>query len=101
MEPTQQGLVGICYNKIEIQYEEDIVGTEAIYNLTQFQISKTRDTKFVLCFPIINKYNKVVSVISLDSIYSMRIEEKMESTIANMITIFSQDLIKYYPKLLR
>ena len=98
--PKVQGLVGRCFAEKIIKYEEDISKLYFLYDLTPFQISKTRGTKFSLCFPIFNDRNDIVTMISLESIYKIKIPEELEETIANMITIFAQDLTKYFPKLL-
>jgi len=101
VKPTLQGLVGSCYNERIIKYEEDVTGLDSLYNLTAFQISKTRHTKFCLCVPIFNKDDKVVTVISMDSIYSISIPQEKEESVANMITVFVQDFSKYFPELFK
>jgi|GEM_PF-1619537 hypothetical protein len=98
---TVQGLVGRCFQEKEIKYEEDISTLSALYNLTPFQISNTRSTKFCLCAPIFNAGNQIVSILSMECIYSIRIPDYKESVVADMITIFVQDLGKYFPKLVK
>lgn len=98
---TLQGLVGKCYNEGVIKYEEDISSLNALYNLTGFQIGRTRNTKFCLCVPIFNPNNKIVSIISMDCIYSIKIPQIKETIIADMITVFVQDLNKYFPKIFK
>jgi len=99
IEPCSEGLVGRCYEESTIKYEEDISSLNIEYNLTPFQVSQTRKTKFCLCFPIHNSKNKIVSIISLDSIYSIHIPQQVEQSVADMITIFSQDLCRYFHEL--
>lgn len=100
--PSLQGLVGKCYNERTILYEEDVSGQNELYNLTKYQISKTRSTKFCICFPIFNKEDRVVTIISMDSMYNIQIPSDLkEEAVANLVTIFSQDLSKYFPKLFK
>jgi len=94
-----QGLVGRCYSERIILYEEDFAQMAALYNLTPFQMSKTRDTRFCLCVPIFNANNRIVTVISMDCIYSIKIPQHEEAMIADMIAVFVQDLSKYFPKI--
>jgi hypothetical protein len=98
---SPQGLVGKCYNERSILYEEDISPLAALYNLTPFQISKTRDTRFCMCVPIFNANSEIVTIISMDCIYSIKIPQHEEALIADMITVFVQDLSKYFPKLFK
>ncbi|MNC29318.1 hypothetical protein D3C75_775620 [compost metagenome] len=95
--PQLQGLVSECYNSKEIKYEEDISTLDIQYNLTPFQVSKTRNTKFCLAIPIFNTDNNIVTIITLDCIYSISISNDAE--VANMINVFTQDLSKFFPKL--
>jgi len=99
--PNLQGLVGKCYSEGTILYEEDVSDRNELYGLTQFQISRTRNTKFCICFPIFNAKNKVTAVISLDSFVPIKIPQDSETKLANLIAIFVQELGKYYPKLMR
>lgn len=101
VEPVAQGLIGRCYTERKIKYEEDMSVLDTLYNLTPYQTAKTRSTKFCMCIPIINCDNHVVTIITLESIYSIKIPHESEQVLANMITIFSQDLIKYFPILCR
>jgi|HigsolmetaAR203D_1030402.scaffolds.fasta_scaffold04461_4 hypothetical protein len=98
---TVQGLVGRCFQEKEIKYEEDISALSPMYNLTPFQISNTRSTKFCLCVPIFNAGNQIVSILAMECIYSIRIPDYKESVVADMITVFVQDLGKYFPKLVK
>lgn len=101
-EPLLQGLVGKCYNDGTIIYEEDISELDELYNLNSFQSSRTRDAKFCLCNPIPNQKEKIVTIISLDCIYSIKIQnEQTETAVANMITIFVQNLNVYFPILFK
>lgn len=99
--PNLQGLVGRCYNTKNIEYEEDISQLNEMYNLTKFQISKTRNTKFCLCVPIFGKNDEVVSILSLDCAEAIQIPESKEQIVADLITLFIQDLNKYFPKLFK
>lgn len=101
VNPILQGIVGKCYNERIIKYEEDVTGLDELYNLTAFQITNTRHTKFCLCIPIFDKDDKVVTIISMDSIYCIRVPQELEETVANMITVFVQELNKYFPELFK
>jgi hypothetical protein len=95
--PQLQGLVAECYNNAEIKYEEDISTMSTQYNLTPFQASKTRNTKFCMAIPIYNTDNNIVTIITLDCIYNISIQN--DADVANMVNVFTQDLSKFFPKL--
>jgi hypothetical protein len=99
--PLLQGLVGKCYDEHVIKYEEDISNLNALYNLTSYQISKTRNTKFCLTVPLFNNRNEISAIISFDCIYPILIPQSLEGKVADMFTTFTQELSKYYPRLFK
>lgn len=66
-KPNVQGMVGYCYNSKEVVYEEDLRNSSRNYNLTAYQASKTSQTQFCMCFPIMTKKDKVCLIMTFDS----------------------------------
>ena len=99
VSPLEQGLVGVCYRDGEIKYEEDFSLVYNSYNLNSFQVNQLRSLKFYLCAPIYDIHNKIVAIISFESIYSIKIDLENERSLANALTNFCQVFYKNCPEL--
>ena len=97
-----QGLVGLCYNKGIIVYDDDLEHTnESDYNLTDYQKSKTRNLKFCLCIPILSKSDKVIAIMSLDSNHNIKISGKNKDEISTMCYNFGMTFQEELPELFK
>ncbi|MCF8009870.1 MAG: hypothetical protein K9L17_03490 [Clostridiales bacterium] len=96
-----QGLVGRCYNAKAVLYEGDAKYSEEDFNLTSFQKNKTSDTRFILCCPIFNEKNEVLSIISFDSPHKIIIPQDKEEILTNIIVGFCQNLYENAPDLFK
>ncbi|KJR47340.1 hypothetical protein UF75_2253 [Desulfosporosinus sp. I2] len=99
--PNIQGVVGLCYNEKEIQYEEDFSLSLDAHHLNPFQLSRARQIKFCLCSPIFNTNNEIVTIISFESIHCININTNFENQLANAITNFCQTLYQNCPELFK
>ena len=96
VSPDPQGLVGKCYNERQIVYDDNLKETNITdYSLNDYQISKTQNLEFVLCTPIYDRNDNVVSIISFDSTDEIKISEDGEIILGNLIANYCQFLHDY------
>lgn len=98
--PVTQGLVGRCFTEKEMVYDEDTKNSGEDYNLNPYQKSKT-DTRFVLCYPIFDEKNKVISIVSFDSPHKITIPDEKTQNVVEIITGFCQSLYENAPDLFK
>lgn len=97
VSPESQGLVGQCYQKKAIVYDECLLNNNSTeYNLDETQINRTSDLKWSICVPILDENNQVVSIIAFDSCISkLRIEAHKDEIrqIVNTVAILLYDCV--------
>ena len=89
-ENRVQGLVGECYNRKMIVYDDDLCDQDQGYRLTKYQIEKTFDIKFWLCVPLFNKKGEVVSIITFDSTMEIKINKEDKQDWRMAVTNYCQ-----------
>lgn len=100
--PNPQGLVGECYHTKQIVCNNDLPDSNGEYNLTEYQRSKTNDTGFVLCAPIINKDDDVLAVVSFDTKGKLSLERRKDfTTFADGAGMCAQRLYVCLPELFK
>lgn len=104
VSPIVQGVVGLCYTKKTILWDDNLIVTnETDYNLTESQISKTKGVRWVIGCPILNDKNKVIAVLSLDGRTPVKVPKIPEdrNTMKEYVTSFSRMLYTSVPQLFR
>lgn len=100
--PNAQGLVGLCYQSKQAQYDNELDQTNSeIYNLNHSQIEKTRDLKFSLVYPIYknkNKTNSVIAIVGIDSESKLDVTTELQQELRDLMSGFSQYLYKLVPE---
>ncbi len=100
--PNPQGLVGESYKTKKMVYDPDLKTTnETSYNLTEYQISKTKDLVFCLCCPIFNTKREVISIVAFDSKREIQISKENETVFMNSFATFTQSLYEYVPDIFK
>ena len=100
--PNPQGLVGECFVSKQMIYDTDLKNTNATdYKLTKYQIDKTHDLRFILCYPILNTKGKVVSIISIDSKQEIDVNNDNKYALINSVTTFVLSLYEYIPDIFK
>ncbi len=100
--PNIQGLVGLCYDTKQAQYDDELVETNSVlYNLNNSQIEKTRDLRFSLVYPIYDnedKDNTVIAIVAIDSASQISIKDDQQQQLIALLSGFSQYLYKLVPE---
>lgn len=105
VEPTSQGLVGECYNKQQMLYDDALeTSNETNYNLNGYQINKTNNLKFILVCPLfdMNKNDRITAVVAFDSTDSIKVDCKEKKELLRLSVLnYTQQLQEYAPELFR
>lgn len=105
VEPTSQGLVGECYNKKQMLYDDSLeTSNETNYNLNGYQINKTNNLKFILVCPLfdINRNDRVTAVVAFDSTDPIKVDTREKKEILRLSVLnYTQQLQEYAPELFR
>lgn len=100
VSPKQIGLVGICYNKKAMVYDDDLEHTnESDYGLNQIQVSRTFNLKWSICCPIFNEKNEVIAIIALDGKTRIKIDKQKAASIRQELFAYSRMLYDNVPQL--
>lgn len=99
VSPTIEGMVGKCYNERKMDYAEDLIASTEAYNMSDYQMSLTRDVDFVLCSPIVDKYGNVIAVVSLDSKDHIIIPKASKPTLETFVSNFCFSLYNTIPEI--
>ena len=103
VSPDPQGLVGLCYNIRSVVYDDDLERNNGddIYNLTEYQLSRTTNLKWSICCPVFDTSNTVIAILALDGKNQITIDDNNKSEIRNQIVVFSRLLYDAVPQLFR
>lgn len=96
-----QGLVGECYTQKQILYEDDMRKPDAEYHLTGYLKDHTLNTRFCLCFPLLNEQDKVLAVISFDSNEPILIHKAVKNIWCDNVTNFCLTLEQTVPHIFK
>lgn len=96
-----QGLVGECYNKGKIVFDDNLKKTNSeLYNLTEYQIHKTNDLKFIIVCPVFSEEKEIISIVAFDCKHEIKLEKSNDNFI-NAILNYTQQLYEYVPELMK
>lgn len=96
-----QGLVGECYQQRKMIYDDNLQETnDKDYNLTDYQISKTNDLKFIIVCPVFSEARDIVAIVAFDCKHEIKINTK-EDKFSNAILNYTQQLYEYVPELFK
>ncbi|MCM1542770.1 MAG: hypothetical protein NC121_16110 [Blautia sp.] len=97
----KQGLVGECYNRRSMVYDDHLAQNNSkYYNLDNYQQNKTRDLEFCIVCPLYNSNNEVAAIISIDGKQKIDIAAHRQEVTNNVLT-FSQTLYENVPELFK
>lgn len=100
--PDKQGLVGDCYEKRAVLYDDDLEHrNETNYNLSNQQIAKTNTLKFSLVCPVFSSNEEVVAIIAFDSYDDIKINPEAEPTFRKYVLNYTQSLYECIPELFK
>ncbi len=100
--PNVEGLVGKCYNKQSIIYDDNLKQTNSTnYGLNETQISRTTDLAWSICCPVFSGGNDVIAIVALDGKTPIHISNEVLTPLREEITVFSQMLSDSVPELFK
>ena len=100
--PKCQGLVGICYNRKVMYYDDKLTKNNSTeYNLGDNQITRTSNLEWSICCPVFDSLNNVIAIISLDGTEKLTIDKNKEADLSKQIIVFSRMLYDAVPQLFR
>ena len=100
----QEGIVGACYNRKYMLFDDNLRANNSTeYNLSRFQISKTRDLEFSIVCPLFKDGNddEVVAIVAIDGKQKITITEENKDSLVNSVLTFSQLLYENAPELFK
>lgn len=101
VSPQKNGLVGVCYNKKAVVYDDNLEKTNNTnYNLTKRQVNRTSDLKWIICCPIIDNNDNVVAIVAFDGKTPIKINASA-TELASHISAFSNMLYDSIPQLFK
>ena len=100
--PKCEGLVGICYKKKVIYYDDNLTKNNSTeYNLGDNQIARTSNLEWSICCPVFDSSNNVIAIIALDGTEKLTIDKSREAELSKQIVVFSRMLYDAVPQLFR
>lgn len=100
-EKSVQGLVGECYQKRKIIYDDNLQETnDKSYNLTDYQKNKTNDLKFIIVCPIFENGKDIKAIVAFDCKHDIKIQKNNDKFV-NAILNYTQQLHEYIPELFK
>lgn len=100
--PNQEGLVGICYNKKAMVFDDNLENTNSTdYNLAQNQIDQTSNLKWSICCPILKEDNTIAAIMAFDGKSKVNIDLTKTPSINLELLAFSRMLYETVPQLFR
>ena len=100
-ESKKQGLVGECYHKRKIIYDDNLQETnDKEYNLTDYQRNKTNDLKFIIVCPIFSQNRDIAAIVAFDSKHEIKVNGNNDKFI-NAILNYTQQMYEYVPELFK
>lgn len=100
--PTEEGLVGMCYNTKYMVCDDDLEHTnDKIYRLSPNQISRTSNLKWSICCPICDDSNNVVAIVALDGKTKITLDKKKETALQEEMSAFCYMLYDSVPQLFK
>lgn len=103
VEPFEkrEGLVGECYYQRKMVYDDNLENTNEVeYNLSEYQVNKTRNLKFIIACPTFSKDKEIDAIVAFDSTNTIKLEngnDKFTDAILN----YTQQLHEYVPELFK
>ena len=102
VQPSSQGLVGLCYEQKAILYDDNLEeSNEVNYNLSGQQIAKTNTLKFSLVCPLFSVNDEVVSIVAIDSCDEIKIEDNLKNNFRTLVLNYTQSLYGCVPELFK
>lgn len=98
----KQGLVGECYNSRKMIYDDNLMeSNEKIYNLSEYQINKTNNLRFIIVCPTFNEEGEIDAIVAFDSVNEIKITKDNEKQFTNLILNYTQQLHEKVPELFK
>lgn len=102
VEPKRQGLVGLCYEKRAMVFDDELENTNSLnYNLNNIQIDKTTNLKWSICCPVFDDKDAIVAIFALDGKTKITIDKEKEAALREEVLAFSRMLFDYVPQLFK
>lgn len=102
VSPNQEGLVGICYNRKAMVFDDNLEKTNSIdYNMAQSQIDQTSNLKWSICCPILKEDNTIAAIMAFDGKSKINIDLTKTPSINLELLAFSRMLYETVPQLFR
>lgn len=101
-EKEKQGLVGECFSCRKMVYDDNLVeSNEVSYNLSEYQINKTSDLRFIIVCPTFNDDASIDAIVAFDSKNIIKVTKENESVLTNLILNYTQQLHEKIPELFK
>lgn len=98
----KQGLVGECYNSRKMIYDDNLKeSNDKSYNLSEYQINKTNNLRFIIVCPTFNEDGEIDAIVAFDSINEIKVTKENEKQITNLILNYTQQLHEKVPELFK
>lgn len=104
VKPTEQrqGLVGECFSTRKMVYDDNLIeSNETEYNLTEYQINKTNDLRFIIVCPTFSENGEIDAIVSFDSKNNIKITRENQDILTNLILNYTQQLHEKIPDLFK
>lgn len=97
-----EGLVGECYTQRNMVYDDNLEKSNSTdYHLSEYQINKTRDLKFIIACPTFADDKTIDAVVSFDSKNNIKLTSSNQEKLINMILNYTQQLHENVPELFK
>ena len=101
-EERRQGLVGECFKTKKMVYDDNLIQSNSTeYHLSEYQINKTNDLRFIIVCPVFSENGDVVAIIAFDSKNDIKVTEENKEALSNLILNYTQQLYEKVPELFR
>lgn len=98
----KQGLVGECFVTKKMVYDDNLIQSNSTdYHLSEYQINKTNDLRFIIVCPIFSENGEVIAIIAFDSKNDIKVTQENKEALSDLILNYTQQLYEKVPELFK
>ena len=83
-------------------YDDNLIQSNSTeYHLSEYQINKTNDLRFIIVCPIFAENGDVVAIIAFDSKNDIKVTRENKEALSDLILNYTQQLYEKVPELFK
>ena len=83
-------------------YDDNLIQSNSTdYHLSEYQINKTNDLRFIIVCPIFSENGDVIAIIAFDSKNDIKVTQENKEALSDLILNYTQQLYEKVPELFK